>query len=328
MRVVWNTLSVLACLLGYGATGAGAQDASSFVVDGDWRDWGGGGPGEGDELYDVAPDSNNTIDIITYAYGHGSFGERQLFTFIFRFLEAPFQGSSDTSVQLFFDVSADTTQGEAQPPWVGFLPEYQIEIVGRDGGLTRQIHRRLAGDEWVVSEGEDIAEVEAALSGEWLEGAVPWPALGDPGTTAEEEERGYWHFKWTVRTGQDGSHDYVPDGTSYPGVTVGVPWEGGSRPWSPPEAGGGSRMECRSEGPQAAPSRASVAPVPPPRGCHRRSFPSGPGSRVCSTVSPIGSQSASTRWRRPTSTRSTPLWKSGMTPPSTASSWTLRTNAA
>lgn len=220
MRVVWNTLLVLACLFGHGVTAAGAQDASSFVVDGDWRDWGGGGPGEGDELYDVAPDSNNTIDVITYAYGHGSFGERRLFTFIFRFLEAPFQGSSDTSVQLFFDVSADTTQGEAQPPWVAFLPEYQIEIVGRDGSLTTEIHRRLAGDEWVVTEGDDIAEVEVALSGEWLEGAVPWPALGDPGTTAEEEERGYWHFKWTVRTGQDGSHDYVPDGTSYPGV----PW--------------------------------------------------------------------------------------------------------
>ena len=71
-----------------------------------------------------------------------------------------------------------------------------------------------------MTEGDDIAEVEVALSGEWLEGAVPWPALGDPGTTAEDEERGYWFFRWAARTSQDGSHDYLPDGTSYPEV----PW--------------------------------------------------------------------------------------------------------
>ena len=99
-------------------------------------------------------------------------------------------------MELFFDVSADSALGEAQPPWVDFLPEYRIEIAGQDGQPTREIHRRLVGGEWAVTEGEDIPEVEVALSGEWLEGAVPWPALGNPGTTVEEEERGYWYFKW------------------------------------------------------------------------------------------------------------------------------------
>ena len=213
---------------GYGAEAARAQDASSFAVDGDWRDWGRSGPGEGDEFFDVQPDSNSSIDIITYGYGLGPFRrdgssgaeDRQLFVFIFRFLQAPFQDSTRTSVELFFDVSSDSTLGEATPPWAGFLPDYRIEIVGRNGGLTREIHRRLVGGRWVVSEGEDLEEVEAALSGQWLEGAVPWAALGNPGDTPEDEERGYYHFRWTAKTTREGSHDYLPGGDS----CCDVPW--------------------------------------------------------------------------------------------------------
>ena len=169
-------------------------------------DWGRGGPAEGDEFYDVVPDSNSSIDIITYGYGLGSFRrdeatEREkLFAFIFRFLEAPFQDSTPTSVELFFDVSADSTAGEETPPWVDFLPDFRIEIVGKDGGLTGEIHRRLDGDQWIVTEGEDLSEVEAALSGEWLEGAVPLAALGSPGDRSEDEDRGYFTFKWTAKT--------------------------------------------------------------------------------------------------------------------------------
>ena len=100
MHVVWRAFLGLVWVLGLGADGALAQDRSGFVVDGDWRDWGRGGPGEGDEFFDVAPDSNNTIDIITYACGTGSFErggadgreEQQLFAFIFRFLEATLPG--------------------------------------------------------------------------------------------------------------------------------------------------------------------------------------------------------------------------------------------
>ncbi|MCY3776118.1 MAG: hypothetical protein OXH11_09050, partial [Candidatus Aminicenantes bacterium] len=79
---------------------------------------------------------------------------------------------------------------------------------------------RLSGDQWIVTEGEDLAEVEAALSGEWLEGAVPLAALGSPGDRPEDEERGYFTFKWTAKTSNDGSHDYVPDGDTY----FEVPW--------------------------------------------------------------------------------------------------------
>ena len=49
-------------------------------------------------------------------------------------------------------------------------------------------------------EGEDLDEVEAALVGQWLEGAVPWDALGNPGDTPEDEERGYYLFRWSSRT--------------------------------------------------------------------------------------------------------------------------------
>ncbi len=228
MRVVWNMLfgSVCAIMSGYGTGTAHAQDVSGFVVDGDWGDWGGGGPGEGDEFYDVTPDTNSSIDIIAYGYGLGSFrrddanGTENLFAFIFRFLEAPFQDSARTSVELFFDVSADSTLGEETSPWVGFLPDYRIEIVGNNGGLTGETYRRLSGDRWIVSAGEDLPEVEVALSGQWLEGAVPWAALGSPGDTSEERERGYFHFKWAAKTTKNGSHDFVPDGNTY----FEVPW--------------------------------------------------------------------------------------------------------
>ena len=230
MRMGRKVFTGLLCAFvwGWGTEAAHAQDASSFAVDGDWRDWGRSGPGEGDEFYDVAPDSNSSIDIITYAYGLGSFRregaggmeDRELFAFIFRFLQAPFQDSTRTSVELFFDVSADSTHGEATPPWVDFLPDYRIEIFGRNGGIAREVYRRLVGGRWVVSGGEDLAEVEVALAGQWLEGAVPWAALGNPGDTPGDEERGYYYFKWSARTAQDGSHDYLPGGEA----CCDVPW--------------------------------------------------------------------------------------------------------
>ena len=222
MRMVGKVCIGLLCALalGHGTQTVHGQDASSFAVDGDWRDWGRSGPGEGDEFFDVTPDSISSIDIITYGYGLGPFRregsegveDQRLFAFIFRFLQAPFQDSTRTSVELFFDVSSDSTLGEATPPWGGFLPDYRIEIAGRNGGLTTEIYRRLEGNRWVASEGEDLDEVEAALAGEWLEGAVPWDALGNPGETPEDEERGYYHFRWSARTTRGGSHDYLPGG--------------------------------------------------------------------------------------------------------------------
>ena len=62
-------------------------------------------------------------------------------------------------------------------------------------------------------EGEDLDEVEAALAGEWLEGSVPWD-------TPEDEERGYYLFRWSARTTRGGSHDYLPGGDP----CCDVPW--------------------------------------------------------------------------------------------------------
>ena len=236
MRIVWNMLFglVLALLLGYREDAALAQEWSYVedVVDEDWRDWGRGGPSSYDGYQDVTPNANNSIDIRSYDFSLGGDFSREdangrtvyepPFRFIFKFLEPPFQDSTQTSVELFFDVSADSTFGEATPPWVNFLPDYRIEIVGQNGRLTKEVYRRWIGDQWVVTEGEDLSEVEVALSDQWLEGAISWAALGNPGTTEEEIKRGYY-FKWTVKTTQDGSHDYLPD-------------DDGQYPWSP--AGG------------------------------------------------------------------------------------------
>ena len=71
MRAIWNILfiMVLALLLGYGGDAALAQTTFEpyrveDVIDGDWRDWGRGGPAHLDRYQDVTPDSNNSIDII------------------------------------------------------------------------------------------------------------------------------------------------------------------------------------------------------------------------------------------------------------------------
>ena len=233
MRIVWNVLFivVLALLLEYGEDTAFAQ-GENFVVDGNPRDW--LGLGNFDRRHDVAPDSNNSIDIRKYGFGTGYYVPQ--FSFIFKFLEPPFQASTQTSVELFFDVSSDSTFGEATPPWINFLPDYRIEIVGQNGRLTKEVYSRWVGDHWVVAEGEDLSEVEVALSGQWLEGAISWAALGNPGTppTEEERKRGYSYFWWAVKTTQDGSHDYLPDGDYY-------------KPWSP--AGGlSSAVESQSWG--------------------------------------------------------------------------------
>ena len=215
MRTAFNILLigfVLALVLSGGHDEATGQDR--FAVDGDRRDWGSGE--YPDSFFDVVPDSNNSIDIISYAAVEDYSGQIKRqgreFYFLIEFLEPPFQDSEATSVELFFDVSADTTIGEATPPWVNFLPDYRIEIIGRNGGITQEVHHRLAGGRWISTEGEDLSEVEAAQAGQWLEGAVPWSALGNPGDSEEEKERGYFHFKWAARSAQGGSHDYVPDG--------------------------------------------------------------------------------------------------------------------
>ena len=238
---------IFAFIAGHGQDAAFAQ-RTVFVVDGDKRDW---GTGEYfDSFFDVAPDSNNSIDIISFIgeedHNDVLFREGREFYFLLRFLEPPFQDNATTSVEFFFDVSADSTLGQAMPPWVDFLPDYRIEIIGRNGGLTQEVYHRLAGDQWVVTAGEDLDEVEAAHSGQWLEGAIPWAALGNPGDSEEEKKRGYFHFKWAVRTTQSGSHDYVPDGDDLP-----FPWSpmGGTIAYTSvqPRSWGRIKTDARSQ---------------------------------------------------------------------------------
>ena len=249
MRTAFHILLigfVLALVLGGGHDVARGQDR--FVVDGDRRDW---GTGEyPDSFFDVVPDSNNSIDIISYAAVEDYSGkikrEGREFYFLIEFLEPPFQGSQATSVELLFDVSADTTVGESTPPWVNFLPDYRIEIMGQNGGIEREIHRRFAGDRWISMEGEDLPEVEAAQAGQWLEGAIPWEALGNPGDSEGEKERGYFQFRWAVRSTQGGSHDYVPDGDNL--QSPWIPMGGKIFTSVEPRSGGRIKSDARARG--------------------------------------------------------------------------------
>ena len=214
---VWNLLLMGAVALGIGPVAA--QDVSNFVVDGDRKDWGGIGL---ESLYDVVPDTNSTIDIDTYNFGHGSYyitpggdhnKRHKLFAFIFSFLAPPFQGSEETTVELFFDLSLDPDAGERMGIWRGedlteFRPDYCIGVSGRNGTLT-EFHKHYVAGSWkTTASGADITELEVALAGDWLEGAIPWSALGNP---EPDPDMGYRPFHYAVRTSQGESHDYLPN---------------------------------------------------------------------------------------------------------------------
>ena len=97
MRMVGKVCIGLLCALALGGgTGvAHGQDASSFAVDGDWRDW--GHVGTSDKGGDVIPDTNSTVDIIGYSYQgvdprDGEYSPKSgHFVFIFEFMAPPFQ---------------------------------------------------------------------------------------------------------------------------------------------------------------------------------------------------------------------------------------------
>ena len=126
-----NVLLLLSAVvtLALGAQVAMAQDRLTFTVDGDWQDW--NYVSALDWPYDVTPDTNRTVDIRRYAYGWGEYGprgdnappRRELFAFIFRFADPPFQGSDTTKVDLYFDVPPT-------PPWATWWP------LGRTSGRS------------------------------------------------------------------------------------------------------------------------------------------------------------------------------------------------
>lgn len=169
-----------------------------------------------DPWYDVVPDTNDTVDITRIGYGWGEYGphdsdggqRRELFAFILRFVAPPFQGSEPTTMELFFDLSMDRTFGELTPPWSDFRADYCIGVTGEDGRLTTEFHRRYVDSRWETTTGSDIAQLEIALSGRWLEGAIPWSALGDP--AAPEDPDSYLPFRFAVRVSKGTFHDYMP----------------------------------------------------------------------------------------------------------------------
>ena len=215
---IWNLLFLMGALAGgQGADVATAQDAVTFAADGDPRDWGGF---DLERFHDVTPDTNSTVDIDAHGFGWGEFGDRkgvmaplprELFVFIFGFLAPPFQGSDPTTVELFFDASVDPASGDLTPPWKEFRPDFRIGVTGQDGSLTTEFYRRYVGGQWETTTGADIAELEVALSGDWLEGAIPWAALGSPGGGPEADpEEDLW-FRWAVQVSKGTYREYLPD---------------------------------------------------------------------------------------------------------------------
>ena len=124
----------------------------------------------------------------------------------------PLQGTEETTVEWLFDVAPDTTHGELTSPWQGFRPDYRVGVTGESGALTEEFHLRYVDGQWEATEGTDIAELEVALSGEWLEGSIPWSALGDPVLEGDlPPEGGIYNFKWALRVSRGAFRDYVPD---------------------------------------------------------------------------------------------------------------------
>ena len=225
---VRNLLFSIIALAAVAGDEAVAQNRAGFVVDGDHSDWGGGT--EYDLRGDVVPDTSRAVDIRLIGYGWGEYGpndgreKRELFAFILRFMAPPFQGSEPTTMELFFDLSKDRTFGELTPPWPEFRADYCVGVTGQDGRLTTEFHRRYVDGQWETTTGSDIAQLESALSGRWLEGAVPWAALGNPKAPEPEDSDSYLPFRFAVRVSKGIFHDYMPDGRVFEhGLTVVVP---------------------------------------------------------------------------------------------------------
>ena len=195
---------MLTALLGLTLAGpASAQNRGmrgSFVIDGNPEEWGGGI--NLDPPFDVVPDTNDAVDVINYSFYPGgifrwgpiSGGTDTLFTFLIKFLAAPFQDAEETTVELFFDVSQDTTYGAPQPPWSNFRPDYVVGVSGSNGALTKEFYWRHSGSGWEKKKGADISELKVALGvyrHGWLEGAIPQRFLNIPDTSLPLQQLEY-----------------------------------------------------------------------------------------------------------------------------------------
>ena len=219
---LWILLAVVAW------SGASAQDVLLFTVDGDPEDWMGGG-GYGEEIYDVVPDTNSTVDLAFHDYGWGRYGSdradtpprRVAFAFLFRFWSPTFQGSDPTTIEVIFDTSPDTSFGESTPPWKNFLADYRIGVTGSDGQITNRFYERYVAGQWDTVEGADIDHLEVAMSADrqWIEGEIPWESIGSPGPIGSDDS---FTFRWAVMVSKGDYRDYAPDNSNY--------WD---KPWHP-----------------------------------------------------------------------------------------------
>ena len=163
MRLAIATLLAIAAL-----SSAFAQDALWFESDGELDDWFKRAGGGGEDVYDVVPDTNGTVDLAGVRYSWGEFGShhsdtpprREAFAFLIEFWPSTFQGSDPTTVELIFDTSSDTTFGESTPPWTGFLADYRIGVTGSNGRITNRFYKRYVAGQWDTIEGLAIDHLE------------------------------------------------------------------------------------------------------------------------------------------------------------------------
>ncbi|MCY3762935.1 MAG: hypothetical protein OXH50_16940 [Gemmatimonadetes bacterium] len=211
---VRNVLFSMIALVGIHGADPAMGQRGDFTVDGDPMDW--GGPDRFDEYADVAPDTNSTVDLLGYEFGGGGrvFNVSDtLFTFLFQFAAPPFQGTEETKVEIFFDLSQSDAYGVEQGPWIDFRPDYVIGVTGSNGALTKEFYWRYTGSAWEKKEGADIPEVEIAFATRYLEGAWDWKLLDIPDTdTPHYELKGDYNSDKAVRVSKGVYRDYVPNG--------------------------------------------------------------------------------------------------------------------
>ena len=205
--------NVLLSIIALAAVGGhvAAIDRGAFVVDGDWKDW--GSLGDLDRSWDVIPDTNSAVDIGNYGFGTAEFPKHggELTVFILRFWAPPFQGPEETRVEWFFDTLSDTSHGEIKAPWKMFRPDYRVAIVGKNGAITKEVYGRYVDGRWVFKEGADIAELESAVSGQYVEGAIPVDAVYPP----LPELPAMVNFKVALEVSKGQFWEYVPDDAWY-----------------------------------------------------------------------------------------------------------------
>ena len=221
MRVRNVLFSIIALAAVGGLDLALGQTSLGFTVDGNPEEW--GGP-RVDEYADVVPDTNSAIDLRGFQFCGGCVfypneiavvegAPDTLFAFLFDFMAPPFQGPEETTVEIFFDVSHSDSYGEAQGPWVDFRPDYVVGVTGSNGVLTKEFYWRYTGSGWDKREGADIPEVDVALGGEYLEGALDWKLLDVPDTDVPYYELGgNVNSDKAVRVSKGEFRDYLPNG--------------------------------------------------------------------------------------------------------------------